>query len=81
MTSLFATGYGIYKDYYKDMSDIEFAEAFSAGISDSIRIFKTSGSGMSQAIQTLGAAATSANVPLEEQLAIVGMLQATMSGS
>ncbi|CAH8721621.1 hypothetical protein WDD9_006378 [Paenibacillus melissococcoides] len=35
-------------------------------------IFKTSGSGMSQAIQTLGAAATSANVPLEEQLAIVG---------
>ncbi|CAH8248829.1 hypothetical protein WJ0W_006013 [Paenibacillus melissococcoides] len=35
---------------------------------------------MSQAIQTLGAAATSANVPLEEQLAIVGMLQATMSG-
>ncbi|CAH8722009.1 phage tail tape measure protein [Paenibacillus melissococcoides] len=32
-------------------------------------------------IQTLGAAATSANVPLEEQLAIVGMLQATMSGS
>ncbi|CAH8249186.1 hypothetical protein WJ0W_006372 [Paenibacillus melissococcoides] len=46
---------------------MKFAEAFSAGISDSIRIFKTSGSGMSQAIQTLGAAATSANVPLEEQ--------------
>ena len=32
MTSLFATGYGIYKNYYDDMSDIEFGEMFSAGI-------------------------------------------------
>lgn len=81
MTSLFATGYGIYKDFYKDLSDIEFAEMFSAGISDSVRAFKTSGSGMAQAIQTLGGSATTANVPLEEQLSVLGMLQATMSGS
>ncbi len=26
MTSLFATGYGIYKDYYSSLSDIEFGE-------------------------------------------------------
>ncbi|NEZ45122.1 phage tail tape measure protein [Paenibacillus alvei] len=81
MTSLFATGYGIYKNFYADMSDFEFAEMFSAGISDSVRAFKTSGSGMAQSIQTLGASATTANVPLEEQLSILGMLQATMSGS
>ncbi|MFW5435207.1 phage tail tape measure protein [Paenibacillus apiarius] len=81
MTSLFATGYGIYKGFYADMSDIEFAEMFSAGISDSVRAFKTSGSGMAQSIQTLGGSATTANVPLEEQLSILGMLQATMSGS
>ena len=81
MTSLFATGYGIYKGYYSDLSDIEFGEMFSAGISESVRAFKTSGSGMAQGIQTLGASATTANVPLEEQLAILGMLQATMSGS
>lgn len=81
MTSLFATGYGIYKDFYKDMSDMEFGEMFSAGLSDSVRAFKTSGSGMAQAIQTLGASATTSNVPLEEQLSILGMLQATMSGS
>ena len=36
---------------------------------------------MSQAISQLGAAATSAKVPLAEQLSILGMLQATMSGS
>jgi TP901 family phage tail tape measure protein len=80
MTSLFATGYGIYKDFYSEMSDIEFAELFSAGIAKSVQQFKTDGSKMSQAIQTLGAAATSAQVPLEEQLSILGMLQATMSG-
>lgn len=81
MTSLFATAHGIYKGFYEDLSDVEFAEMFSAGISDSIRAFKTSGSGMAQSIQTLGGAATSANVPLEEQLSILGMMQATMSGS
>lgn len=81
MTSLFATGYGIYKDYYSDLSDMEFGEIFSAGISAAVKNYKTSGSQMAQSISTLGATATSANVPLEEQLAILGMMQATMSGS
>ena len=81
MTDLFATGYGIYKDYYSDLSDMEFAEIFSAGISNSVQAFKTTGSGMAESIKTLGASATTAQVPLEEQLAVLGMLQATMSGS
>lgn len=81
MTSLFATGYNIYKSYYNDMSDIDFGEMFSAGIAKSVQTFKTTGSGMAEAIQTMGAAATSAKVPMEEQLSILGMLQATMSGS
>lgn len=81
MTSLFATGYGIYKDYYGDLSDLEFGEIFSAGISSAVKAYKTNGSQMAASISTLGAAATTSNVPLEEQLAILGMLQATMSGS
>ncbi len=81
MTDLFATGHGIYKGFYNDLSDIEFAEMFSAGIAESVKNFKTTGSGMAQAIKTLGASATTAQVPLEEQLSILGMLQATMSGS
>lgn len=81
MTSLFATGYGIYKDYYDDLTDLEFGEMFSAGIARSVQQFKTDGSQMASAIQTLGASATTSNVPLEEQLSILGMLQATMSGS
>lgn len=54
---------------------------FSAGIAKSVQQFKTTGSGMAQSIQTLGASATTSNVPLEEQLSILGMLQATMGGA
>lgn len=81
MTDLFATGYGIYKDFYGGLTDLEFGGMFSAGISESVKNFKTTGSGMAEAIKTLGASATTAQVPLEEQLSVLGMLQATMSGS
>lgn len=81
MGSLFATGYGIYKGYYDDMSDLEFGEMFSAGIATAVKNYKTSGSEMASAISALGATATNNNVPLEEQLAILGQLQTTMSGS
>lgn len=77
----FATGYGIYKGFYDDLTDLEFGEMFSAGISKSVQQFKTTGSEMAAAIESLGASATNAKVPLEEQLSVLGMLQATMSGS
>lgn len=81
MGSLFATGYGIYKGFYEDLSDMEFGEMFSAGISTAVKNYKTSGSQMAASISMLGATATNNNVPLEEQLAILGQLQTTMSGS
>lgn len=81
MGSLFATGYGIYKDAYDDMSDLEFGEMFSAGISTAVKNYKTAGSEMASSISALGATATNNKVPLEEQLAILGQLQTTMSGS
>lgn len=81
MGSLFATGYGIYKGAYDDLSDIEFGEMFSAGIATAVKNYKTSGSEMASAISALGATATNNNVSLEEQLAIIGQLQTTMSGS
>jgi len=81
MTSLFATGYGIFKDFYGNLSDFEFGELFSGGISAAVRAFKTTGPEMAAAISNIGAMATSALVPLEEQLSVLGMLQATMSGT
>lgn len=81
MGSLFATGYGIYKGAYDDMSDLEFGAMFSAGISTAVKNYKTAGSEMASSISALGATATNNNVSLEEQLAILGQLQTTMSGS
>lgn len=81
MGSLFATGYGIYKDAYKNMSDLQFGEMFSAGISTAVKNYKTAGSQMASAISVLGATATNNRVSMEEQLAILGQLQTTMSGS
>ncbi|WP_294962633.1 phage tail tape measure protein [Sulfurimonas sp.] len=96
MTSLFATGYGIYRkqfedfgastvDGWKDLSaeekDIKFGEYFSAGIAGSVQAFKTDGANMSGALGALGASATSAGVSFAEQLSVLGQLQATMSGS
>jgi len=81
MTSLFATGYGIFKDFYGNLSDFDFGELFSGGISAAVRAFKTTGPEMAAAISNIGAMATSALVPLEEQLSVLGMLQATMSGA
>ena len=40
MGSLFATGYGIYKSSYEDLSDLEFGEMFSAGISTAVKNYK-----------------------------------------
>jgi len=96
MTSLFATGFSIYgKQFYdfgsktikgwenlsQEEKDIKFGEYFSTGISASVTNFKTDGAKMSNAISTLGATATKANVSLAEQLNIMGLLQATMGGS
>ena len=81
MGSLFATGYGIYKGAYEDMSDLEFGEMFSAGIATAVKNYKTAGSEMASAISMLGATATNNKISMEGQLAILGQLQTTMSGS
>ena len=81
MTSLFATGYGIYRRMFAHLSDTQFGELFSAGLAASVREFKTTGPQMQAAIESLGAEAATAKVPLEEQLAILGKLQQTMSGA
>jgi len=96
MTSFFATGYGIFNKQFdalqaktmqnwkglsQEAKDIKFGEYFSAGIAGAVKEFKTNGGQMQSAIEALGATATTSNVPLAEQLAILGTLQKSMSGS
>ncbi|RJX35668.1 MAG: phage tail tape measure protein [Desulfarculus sp.] len=80
MAALFAKGYHIFKEQFKGLSDLEFGKVFAAGISATVQAFTTTGPQMSAAIINLGKAATNANVPLAEQLAILGALQNTLPG-
>jgi TP901 family phage tail tape measure protein len=62
-------------------SDKAFSGYFSSSISKAVQLFKTDGSKMANALSTLGAAASNANIPLSEQFTILGQLQQTFSGS
>ena len=81
MGDLFATSYGIFKELYKNVSDSRFSEILSGVIATVVREFKMTGPKVGEYISLLGASATKQNVPLAEQMAIGGMLGATMSGS
>jgi len=81
MVGTFTAGYGIFKPIMRDMTDMEWAEAFSGGMAQTVASFKTTGAQMAEAIKNIGAVAAASNVPLEEQLAILGQLQTTMPGS
>lgn len=81
MVGTFTVGYGIFKPLMSDMSDMEWAKTFSGAMAQTVAAFKTTGPQMAEAIKNIGALAASANVPLQEQLAILGQLQTTMPGS
>ena len=79
MTSLFATSYGLFKRQYEDMSDQDFGGLFAASLSKSVQQFKTTGEQMQQAIQSAGAGAVNLGMDMREQLAVLGMMQMSMS--
>ncbi len=81
MTNLFAVSYGIYKQQFKELSDIEFGEILSAEITKAVQLFRTTGSQMREAIKNLGATATQLGVSIQEQFAVLGILQQTTPGS
>ncbi len=81
MVETFTTGYGIFKPLAKDMSDISWAKMFSGAMAETVAVFKTTGPQMAEAIKNIGAIAAASNVPLQEQMAILGQLQTTMPGS
>ena len=81
MVGTFTSGYGIFKPIMADMTDMEWATAFSGAMAQTVASFKTNGQQMAEAIKNIGAIAASANIPLQEQLAVLGQLQTTMPGS
>ncbi|WP_350603794.1 phage tail tape measure protein [Pseudoalteromonas sp. SMN1298-MNA-CIBAN-0114] len=81
ITNYMGTMYGIFKNQANDMGKSKWVEQLTGMTATAVQAFKTTGSEMSSAFTSIGAEATSAGIGMNEQMAILGTLQATMSGS
>ncbi|MBW5823424.1 phage tail tape measure protein, partial [Yersinia enterocolitica] len=81
ITAYMGTLYGIFKDQADAMGKGNWVEQLAGQTATAVQMFKTTGDQMSAAFTTLGASAKSAGIDAAEQFAVLGQLQATMSGS
>ena len=78
MTSLLATGFGMFRDkLFADRTNEEFGGIFAAQLTGAVQQFKTTGPKMQQAIESMGSKLANAGIAMEEQFAALGMLQQT----
>ncbi|PMJ92864.1 phage tail tape measure protein [Vibrio sp. 10N.261.55.A7] len=81
ITNYMGTMYGIFKNSADEMGTGIWSKQVAGMTAQSVEMFKTTGAGMSSAFTSVGANATAAGIAMEEQMAILGTLQSTMSGS
>ncbi|GLR75990.1 phage tail tape measure protein [Aliivibrio sifiae] len=81
ITSYMGTMYGVFKNQANEMGAGIWSKQVAGMTAQSVEMFKTTGKGMSDAFTSVGANATSAGIKMNEQMAILGTLQAAMSGS
>lgn len=81
VTNYMGTMYGIFAYDAEKMGKAEWVKNLTGQTALAVQMFKTTGSQMSGAFTAVGANAQSAGISLTEQIAILGTLQSTMSGS
>lgn len=81
ITGYMGTMYNIFKDQADAMRKSKWVEQIAGQTATAVQMFKTTGDNMSAAFTTLGASAKAAGIDAAEQFAVLGQLQATMSGS
>ncbi|MEZ8372810.1 phage tail tape measure protein [Vibrio cyclitrophicus] len=81
ITNYVGTMYGIFQNSANQMGKADWVNMLGGQTAKAVQMFKTTGDGMSSAFTSVGAAATSVGVGMTEQMAILGTLQSTMSGS
>ncbi|MEZ9711644.1 phage tail tape measure protein [Vibrio cyclitrophicus] len=81
ITNYVGTMYGIFQNSANEMGKADWVNVLGGQTAKAVQMFKTTGEGMSSAFTSVGAAATSVGVGMTEQMAILGTLQSTMSGS
>ncbi|WP_421153801.1 phage tail tape measure protein [Aeromonas dhakensis] len=80
ITNYMGTMYGIFEQQAKQMGKANWVEDLAGKTATAVQMFKTTGQGMADAFGAIGANATAAGVSMDEQFAVLGQLQATMSG-
>ncbi|MGH1373785.1 MAG: phage tail tape measure protein [Cellvibrionaceae bacterium] len=81
ITDYMGTMYGIFQNSANAMGKSQWVEMLTGQTANAVQMFKTTGAEMAGAFANLGAEAQSHGVGMSEQMAILGTLQATMSGS
>ncbi|MEH8033238.1 phage tail tape measure protein [Gallibacterium anatis] len=81
ITNYMGTMYGIFADEAAKIGKSDWVNKIAGQTALAVKMFKTTGDGMSGAFTAVGAAAKSAGIEAAEQFAVLGALQATMSGS
>ncbi|WP_299580943.1 phage tail tape measure protein [uncultured Microbulbifer sp.] len=81
ITDYMGTMYGIFEKEAKRMGNANWVQRLAEQTSTAVAVFKTDGNKMASGFSALGADATAAGISMTEQMAILGSLQATMSGS
>lgn len=81
ITNYMGTMYGIFKNNAEIMGKSKWVEQLTGQTAQAVEMFKTTGSEMSAAFTSLGADAQAHGVAINEQMSVLGKLQATMSGS
>lgn len=80
ITSYMGTMYGVFEQDAKRMGKSNWVEQVAGQTAKAVQMFKTDGSKMAQAFGTLGSSAQAMGATMSEQMAVMGMLQATMGG-
>ncbi|MGU5759441.1 phage tail tape measure protein [Aeromonas hydrophila] len=80
ITNYMGTMYGIFEQQAKQMGKANWVEDVADKTALAVQLFKTTGQGMADAFGAIGANATAAGISMDEQFAVLGQLQATMSG-
>lgn len=81
ITNYVGTMYGIFQNAANGMGKANWVNMLGGQTAKAVQMFKTTGDQMSAAFTSVSASATSVGVGMTEQMAILGTLQATMSGS
>lgn len=73
--------YGIFKENADKIGKSNWIQMLAGQTATAVKMFATTGDGMSSAFTSAGKKATNLGIDMSEQIAILGSLQSTMSGS